>query len=346
MISIPTFFRPFQDFFQFCRYLRRPLILACVLSMSQQLSGINAINYYSAPIFEATLPKRLVDDDPDFPNYMVAVSGMTNLLITIVSIFTTDRLGRRKSEIIGLSGMAVCAFIVGILLSGLEIEDDQICRGVTPTDGGNYASIVFIFLFVAFFSIGPGAIPWLVSPELFTSSPRPKALAIANTINWLCNFIIALAFDPLRRALCGWVFLIFCLLLLLFTLYFLKRLPNIEGKSVHEIVQLFMDDEEKRRLGVGRGKKRVGKKPKEASKEAAAEFDSEKDAGKNKESAVVTGESDDKPGEPMTTAEESGGAKEEEQKQDDAKVPLKDESEEAKDAEVKSEKESEDQKGE
>jgi len=226
-------------------YLRRPLILSCMMAMSQQLSGINAINYYSAPIFEATLPSSLVDDDPDFPKYLVAVSGLVNLVVTTLSIFTVDRLGRRISHILGLSGMAVCALVVGLLLSGLEIGD-QTCHGITVGDAGHYTAIVFIFISIAFFSIGPGAIPWLIIPELFTSSPRPKAASIANTVNWMCNFAIALGFDPIRDAICGWVFLIFFALLVFFVTYFMFRLPEIKGKSVNEIVQMFADKKRSR----------------------------------------------------------------------------------------------------
>ena len=209
--------------------------------MSQQLSGINAINYFSAPIFKASLPSSLVEDQPDFPKYMVAITGMVTVTVTAISIFTVDRLGRRASHLIGLSGMAVCSLVIGVLLSGLVIDDDQTCHGVDPTDAEKYVAIALIIVFVAFFSIGPGAIPWLITPELFTSSPRPKAMAIANTINWLCNFAIALGFDPIRKALCGWVFMIFFVLLALFIFYLYFRLPNVEGKTVSEIVQLFVD---------------------------------------------------------------------------------------------------------
>ncbi|XP_063713720.1 solute carrier family 2, facilitated glucose transporter member 1-like isoform X2 [Symsagittifera roscoffensis] len=221
-------------------YLRRPLIISCVLAMSQQLSGINAVNYFSSPIFNATLPQDKVDSDPDFPKYMVAVTGSVNLVITGVSVFTVDRLGRKLSHLVGLGGMAVCALLIGIFLSGLVI-DNQTCHGLTPTKTTNDIAIVLIFVYVGFFSIGPGAIPWLIAPELFTSSPRPKAMAIANTTNWLCNFMIALAFDPIRQELCGWVFLIFFTLLVIFIGYLSVKMPNVEGKSASEIVQMFKD---------------------------------------------------------------------------------------------------------
>merc|ERR1712226_1261263 len=227
------------------KYIRRPLIISCVMAASQQFSGINAIIYFAAPIFQAALP----NESEDFPKYMVSVTGATNLVITGISVFTIDRLGRKKSHLIGLGGAAVCVLLVGILLSGLVVDDGQVCHGVAPTEATNYTSIVLIFIFIAFYGLGPGPVPWLITPELFTSSPRPKAMSIANTTNWLCSFTVALAFEPLRKHMCGWVFLIFFALSAIFIIYLSIKLPNIEGKSTTGIVELFKDEKKSKKDG-------------------------------------------------------------------------------------------------
>lgn len=59
----------------------------------------------------------------------------------------------------------------------------------------SYVSMVAIFLFVSFFEIGPGPIPWFMVAEFFSQGPRPAALAIAAFSNWTCNFIVALCFQ-------------------------------------------------------------------------------------------------------------------------------------------------------
>ena len=58
----------------------------------------------------------------------------------------------------------------------------------------SYVAMVAIFLFVSFFEIGPGPIPWFMVAEFFSQGPRPAALAIAAFSNWTCNFIVALCF--------------------------------------------------------------------------------------------------------------------------------------------------------
>jgi SP family facilitated glucose transporter-like MFS transporter 1 len=52
-------------------------------------------------------------------------------------------------------------------------------------------------LFVAFFGIGPGSIPWLITSELFNQAYRVPASSIAVLVNWSANFAVGLAFKPL-----------------------------------------------------------------------------------------------------------------------------------------------------
>ena len=44
-----------------------------------------------------------------------------------------------------------------------------------------------MLLFVVCFGVGPGAIPWMITPELFPQAPRSAAIAVATLVNWLGN---------------------------------------------------------------------------------------------------------------------------------------------------------------
>lgn len=59
----------------------------------------------------------------------------------------------------------------------------------------SYVSMIAIFLFVIFFEVGPGPIPWFIVAELFSQGPRPAAIAIAGFCNWACNFIVGMCFQ-------------------------------------------------------------------------------------------------------------------------------------------------------
>lgn len=60
-----------------------------------------------------------------------------------------------------------------------------------------YLSIAFVYIFVVFFAIGPGTVPWIILPEIFAQGARPAATSIAVVTNWLSNFAVGLVFPIL-----------------------------------------------------------------------------------------------------------------------------------------------------
>lgn len=62
----------------------------------------------------------------------------------------------------------------------------------------SYVSMSAIFLFVSFFEIGPGPIPWFIVAELFSQGPRPAAMALAGCCNWTSNFIVGMTFPYIQ----------------------------------------------------------------------------------------------------------------------------------------------------
>lgn len=61
-----------------------------------------------------------------------------------------------------------------------------------------WLAIVGITLFVSFFSIGLGPIPWIVLATAMPPHARAATSTIGQTINWSTNFIVGAAFLPLQ----------------------------------------------------------------------------------------------------------------------------------------------------
>ncbi|KAM4704394.1 solute carrier family 2, facilitated glucose transporter member 3-like [Rhinophrynus dorsalis] len=202
------------------RQYRQPIIIAIVLQLSQQLSGINAIFYYSTSIFEgAGVPQ---------PVYATIGAGVVNTVFTVVSLFLVERAGRRTLHLTGLGGMAVCALIMTIALKLKEYAM-----------GWSYVSIVAIFGFVALFEVGPGPIPWFIVAELFSQGPRPAAMAVSGCSNWTANFLVGMLF-PYAADGCGpYVFLIFLVLLILFFIFTFFKVPETKGRTFEDIARDF-----------------------------------------------------------------------------------------------------------
>lgn len=145
------------------------------LQFFQQLTGVNAIFYYSSIIF--------VDIGLD-ADMATSVTGAVNVAATFIAVYSMDKLGRRSLLLLGAVGMTVCTGIVAILMWSTTPASN--------TQAGN-AIIVFICLFIVNFAYSWGPICWIVPSEVFPIETRSKGMAVSTMANWLANFAIAKA---------------------------------------------------------------------------------------------------------------------------------------------------------
>ncbi|XP_069008785.1 solute carrier family 2, facilitated glucose transporter member 2 [Embiotoca jacksoni] len=199
---------------------RQQLVIALMMHLSQQFSGINAIFYYSTDIFSRAGVSQ--------PVYATIGVGAINTVFTLVSVALVDKAGRRTLTLVGLGGMCLCA--IGMTV-GLRFQNDFSWM--------SYVSMSAIFLFVSFFEIGPGPIPWFIVAELFSQGPRPAAIALAGCCNWTSNFIIGMMFPYIQEWMDCYVFILFAVLLLGFTVFTYLRVPETKGKTFEEIAAVF-----------------------------------------------------------------------------------------------------------
>uniref|UniRef100_A0A183BKT6 MFS domain-containing protein n=1 Tax=Globodera pallida TaxID=36090 RepID=A0A183BKT6_GLOPA len=195
-----------------------PLVLAVFMMLSQQLSGINAAMFYSTTIFkEAGLKGQ-------WPNYATILMGAINVLMTVVSVYMVERLGRRTLHLIGLSGMSVTTAMIAIsMLMSKSIS------------WFSFMSILFVLLFVISFATGPGSIPWFYVNEVFPSNALGNANSIAVLTNWGANSLVGIFFPVLNGILDEYVFFVFTVLLVLFIGFAFKFLPETKNKTLEEI---------------------------------------------------------------------------------------------------------------
>ena len=55
-------------------------------------------------------------------------------------------------------------------------------------------ALVGVMVYVIFFEIGLGPIPWLIVAEMFEGKYVASAMSLCSQVNWACNFIIGLVF--------------------------------------------------------------------------------------------------------------------------------------------------------
>lgn len=199
---------------------QQPIMISIMLQLSQQLSGINAVFYYSTGIFKDAGVKE--------PIYATIGAGVVNTIFTVVSLFLVERAGRRTLHMIGLGGMACCSILMTI---SLLLKDDY--------NWMSFLCIGAILVFVAFFEIGPGPIPWFIVAELFSQGPRPAAMAVAGCSNWTSNFLVGLLFPSAAKYLGPYVFIVFTGFLVIFLVFTYFKVPETRGRTFEDITRGF-----------------------------------------------------------------------------------------------------------
>lgn len=202
--------------------LKLPLLIAIVMQLSQQLSGINAVFYYSTNLFITT---GLSETSAKYATIGI---GLVMVVMTLISIPLMDRSGRRTLHLYGLGGMFI--FSIFITISFLVKE---LVAWIW------WLSVVSTLFYVVFFAVGPGSIPWMITAELFSQGPRPAAMSVAVLVNWSANFFVGIGFPTMQTTLENYTFLPFSVFLALFWVFTYKKVPETKNKTFDEIATLF-----------------------------------------------------------------------------------------------------------
>lgn len=182
-----------------------------VVHALSQLTGINAIMYYSTSIFELSFQ--------DAAKYVTIGVAALNVVITVVGLALVDRLGRKTLLLISTAGMTIWCVVMTIAMR-FNVGALQ---------------VVCIMLYVAFFAIGFGMVPFVITAESFPTYAVGSASSGCLAINWLCNFIIGLIFPTLLAACGPYVFLIFAGLALFAFIFVFIFIPETKQKSLDEL---------------------------------------------------------------------------------------------------------------
>merc|ERR1719195_1316119 len=201
--------------------LRLPLTICVVMHLSQQLSGMVAIFYYSISFF----PSAGIDEQQ--AQYANLGVGGIMVVMTLVTIPLMDKLGRRVLHLGGLAGMCAMAILI-VIAQNME-------------DAGGVL-IAATLVFVVFFALGPGSIPWMIAGEMFTQGPRPAASALVVFVNWAANLAVGLVFPlVLIPQLKEFTFLPFAIILAALSVFVFMFLPETKGRTVGETTKLLQE---------------------------------------------------------------------------------------------------------
>ena len=194
---------------------RKPVMLAVLFALFNQVSGINAIIYYAPRIFEmAGLGK-------DSALLSSAGIGLINLISTLIGLTLIDKYGRKMLMYVGSFGL--------ILSLGLVAN-----AFFTNTMGMNVP--IYLFLFIAFFGFSQGAVIWVFISEIFPNEVRAYGQALGSFTHWIMAAIIAFTFPYIAETFGGGItFSFFALMMVLQLLFVWKIMPETKGTSLEGV---------------------------------------------------------------------------------------------------------------
>lgn len=191
-----------------------PIFLAIAVATFNQLSGINAVIYYTPRIFKlagATAESALLQS---------VIIGGTLLLFTVVAMAVIDRLGRRFLLLTGAAGTAFCLASVSYAFY-YEI-------------GGTWV-LASLIGYIGFFSFSQGTVIWVYISEIFPNRVRAQGQALGSFTHWTWAAVVSWSFPALAEFSSTVAFAFFALIMVLQFVFVWKGLPETRGRSLEQI---------------------------------------------------------------------------------------------------------------
>ncbi|MEC3979329.1 sugar porter family MFS transporter [Amycolatopsis sp. H20-H5] len=202
-------------------WVRPMLVVALLLAVGQQFSGVNAINAY--------FPTMLIG--LGFATQAALLSGvllgLTKFLFTAWVVFVVDRWGRKPLLLIGNVIMVVTLVAAGLVV--LNVHDVG-TRGILM--------LVMMILYLVGYELGWGAVVWVMMAEVFPLKARASGMGVASVVLWAATGLVSAVFpiisDPKSLGIGGSMFLFAGINVVLFGLT--KWLvPETKGRSLEQI---------------------------------------------------------------------------------------------------------------
>lgn len=204
---------PAALFFVFSFY--KVLTIGVVMAILQQWCGINVIFNYAQEIFMAAgygVSDVLMN---------IVVTGITNVIFTILAMFVVDRWGRKALTLIGSFGLAVIYAFMGAAyyfhITGVVL-------------------LIIVVMAIACYAMTLATVMWVIISEIFPNRIRGVAMSVCTFALWAACFILTYTFPMLNSGLGAagtfWLYGLICLSGGIFVVF---RLPETKGKSLEEI---------------------------------------------------------------------------------------------------------------
>ena len=193
----------------------RVLVLGLVIAVFQQWCGTNVIFNYAQEIFVGAG----FDVDGMFIN--IVITGVANVIFTVLALYTIEKWGRRTLILLGAGGLGVIYLILGTCYF-MEVK--------------GMVMVVLVVAAISTYAMTLGPVTWTLLAEIFPNRIRGIAMATCTFALWVGCCTLTFSFPPMNAALGSsgsfWIYSVICMSAFVF-LY--RRCPETKGKSLEQL---------------------------------------------------------------------------------------------------------------
>ncbi|KAK7407885.1 hypothetical protein QQX98_009944 [Neonectria punicea] len=209
----------------------RALVSACGLMAISQLTGFNALMYYSPVLFSLV----------GFSNPVAVgtVIAGTNFIFTFVNLLLVDRAGRRRILLCTVQFMSLALVLAAVCFKWIPINKDLTLAEDAKVGWAAIVVLISMVVFVGFYSSGIGNTAWL-SSEFFPMEVRAMGTMMLTMTCWGSNIIVSSTFLTQMEdmtpsgtfgfyagiCMAGYVCIYFCY-------------PEVKGMTLEDIREIF-----------------------------------------------------------------------------------------------------------
>lgn len=200
----------------------RYLVIAGVgVAAFQQFQGANAIFYY-IPLIVESATGQAASSALLWP----IIQGIILVIGSLVFLVIADKFKRRTLLTLGGTVM------------GLSFIFPAIINSIVP-DANPMMIVVFLSIYVAFYSFTWAPLTWVIVGEIFPLLIRGRASGLASSFNWIGSFLVGLLFPIMTASMAQEaVFAIFGIICLLGVGFIRIRVPETRGRTLEEIEKI------------------------------------------------------------------------------------------------------------
>jgi len=198
---------------------KKLIIIGIILAFLQQWCGINVVFNYAEEIF--TSAGYGVSD----ALFYIILTGIVNLIFTLVAMRVIDNWGRRKLWLIGAAGLGVTYIIIGTFYF-LELK--------------GLLLVILVVIAIAIYALTLAPVFWVLVSEIFPNHIRGAAMSITTTSLWIACFLLTYTFPIINKSMGAhgtfWIYTGVCALCFLFVKF---KIPETKNKTLEEIEDLW-----------------------------------------------------------------------------------------------------------